>query len=160
MFNHSIDYSLLYPPLYYLNMQLIKFFICFHQIHISNVVNLSIYSLAMSVTNSACGSPVMNSELVLQKALYPLNYHRNSYDGNGSLVSTDNRMMLSSNATAKPEITRRFWEAKAGYKALAQCWSHTDIQRSRKVESYAAVLFPSSCAILIPCGCAKQTCIG
>ena len=48
--------------------------------------------------------------------------------------------LLSSTAEAKPEVTRRIGEAMGGFKAIAQCWSHANIPRSRKVEIYTACI--------------------
>ena len=48
--------------------------------------------------------------------------------------------MLSSNASAKPEVTRRLGEARGDFKVLAQCWSHANIPRSRKMDIYTACI--------------------
>ena len=48
--------------------------------------------------------------------------------------------LLSSTAEAKPEVTRRIGEAMGGFKAIAQCWSHANIPRSRKVDIYTACI--------------------
>jgi hypothetical protein len=46
--------------------------------------------------------------------------------------------LLSSKATAKPEVTRRLGEARGVFKALEQVWSHANISCTRKVEVYHA----------------------
>ena len=48
--------------------------------------------------------------------------------------------LLTSTASAKEEVTRRLGEARAGFKALTQCWSHAKITRSKKVEIYLACI--------------------
>ena len=44
--------------------------------------------------------------------------------------------MISSVATAAPEVSRRLGEARGSFKSLSQCWSHANITRQRKLQLY------------------------
>ena len=46
--------------------------------------------------------------------------------------------MMSSVATAAPEVSRRLGEARGSFKSLSQCWSHANITRQRKLQLYHA----------------------
>ncbi|KAF6016446.1 rfx7 [Bugula neritina] len=54
-------------------------------------------SMAISVNSSACTSPVFNEGIVVQKPLYPISNHRNSFDGS---LLTESRGSLVSRLTA------------------------------------------------------------
>ena len=48
--------------------------------------------------------------------------------------------LLSTTGCAKLEVTRRLGEARGGFKALAQCWAHANIDRTRKILIYTACI--------------------
>ena len=50
--------------------------------------------------------------------------------------------LLTSDMSAKPELSRRIGEAKAIFKALHKCWAHANITRGRKIELYKAIVVP------------------
>ena len=50
--------------------------------------------------------------------------------------------LLHSKAESKPEVTRRLGEARGLFRALAKCWNHTGISRSRKVRLFDAIVVP------------------
>ena len=41
--------------------------------------------------------------------------------------------LLSTEAAAKPEVTRRLGEARGNCRALAQCWAHANIRRAHRI---------------------------
>ena len=50
--------------------------------------------------------------------------------------------LLTTQVTAKPEVSRRIGEARGIFKALQRCWAHANICRKRKLELYSAIVLP------------------